>query len=90
MRVSTLSSLRRLTTRALRHMDVLELALRSALAHTATVARVTISHQQLAYQKFRTWAAVTPAKQWRPVTVATYMAASNLMQTAQSLIRGIV
>ena len=32
-------------TRALRHMDVLELALRAALAHTATVARTNISHQ---------------------------------------------
>ena len=31
---------------------------------------------------------VTPAKQWRPVTGATYVAASNLLQTAQSLIRG--
>ena len=39
-------------------MDVLELALRSALAHTATVARANISHQQLSYQKFRTWAAM--------------------------------
>ena len=43
--LGTLSSLRRLATRALRHMDVLELALRSALAHTATVARANISHQ---------------------------------------------
>ena len=33
---------------------------------------------------------VTPTKQWRPVTGATYMAANNLMQTAQSLIRGTV
>ena len=47
--LGTLSSLRRLATRALRHMDVLELAQRSALAHTATVARANISHQQLAY-----------------------------------------
>ena len=33
---------------------------------------------------------VTPAKQWRPVTGATCMAASNLMQTAQLLMRGTV
>ena len=33
---------------------------------------------------------VTPTKQWRPVTGATYMAANNLMQTAQLLIRGTV
>ena len=33
---------------------------------------------------------VTPTKQWRPVTRATYMAANSLMQTAQSLIRGTV
>ena len=33
---------------------------------------------------------VTPTKQWRPVTRATYMAANNVMQAAQSLIRGTV
>ena len=33
---------------------------------------------------------VTPSKQWRPVTGATYVAASNLLQTAQSRIRGTV
>ena len=33
---------------------------------------------------------VTPAKQWRPVTGATYVAASYLLQTAQSLIKGTV
>ena len=33
---------------------------------------------------------VTPAKQWRPVTGATYIAASVLIQTAQSLSRGTV
>ena len=33
---------------------------------------------------------VTPTKQWRPVTGATYMAANNLMQTALLLIRGTV
>ena len=32
---------------------------------------------------------VTPTKQWRPVIGATYMAANSLMQTAQSLIRGV-
>ena len=47
--LGTLSSLRRLATRALRHMDVLEQALRSALAHTATVARANITHQHLSY-----------------------------------------
>ena len=41
---------------------MLELALRSALAHSATVARANISHQQLAYQKFRTWAAMVTHK----------------------------
>ena len=41
---------------------MLELALRSALAHSATVARANISHQQLAYQKFRTWAAMVTYK----------------------------
>ena len=56
--LGTLSGLRRLATRTLRHMDVLDLALRSVLAHTATVARANISHQQLSYQKFRTWAAM--------------------------------
>ena len=60
--LGTLSSLRRLATRALRHMDILELALRFALAHTATVARANISHQQLSYQKFRTWAAMVTHK----------------------------
>ena len=54
----TLSSLRRLATRALWHMDILELALRSALPHTARVARANIRHQQLSYQRFRTWAAM--------------------------------
>ena len=58
----TLSSLRRLATRAPRHMVVLELALRSALAHTATAARPNICHQQLSYQKFRTWAAMVTHK----------------------------
>ena len=33
---------------------------------------------------------VTPTKQWRPVTRATYMAANNLMQMAESLIKGTV
>ena len=56
--LGTLFSLRRLTTRALRHTDVLELALCSALPHSAKVARANFSHQQLAYQKFRTWAAM--------------------------------
>ena len=60
--MGTLSSLRRLATRALRHLDVLELPLRSALAHTATVARANISHQLLSYQKFRTWAAMVTHK----------------------------
>ena len=60
--LGTLSSLRRLTTQALRHTDMLELALRSALAHSATVARANISHQQLAYQKFCTWAAMVTHK----------------------------
>ena len=60
--LGALSSLRRLTTRALRHTDMLELALRSALAHSVTVARANISHQQLAYQKFRTWAAMVTHK----------------------------
>ena len=41
--LGTSSSLQRLATRALRHMDVLEL--RFALAHTATVAWANISHQ---------------------------------------------
>ena len=60
--MGTLSSLRRPTTRALRHADMLEVALRSALAHSATVARANISHQQLAYRKFRTWAAMVTHK----------------------------
>ena len=60
--LGTLSNLRRLTTRVLRHTKMLELALRSALAHSATVARANISHQQLAYQKFRTWAAMVTHK----------------------------
>ena len=47
--LGTLSSLRCLATRALRHMDVLELALRSELAHTATIAWANISHQQPVY-----------------------------------------
>ena len=33
---------------------------------------------------------ITPTKQWRLLTGATYMAPNNLMQTAQSLIRGTV
>ena len=41
--LGTLSSLRRLTTRVLRHTEMPELALRSALAHSATVARANIS-----------------------------------------------
>ena len=56
--LGTLSSLRRLTTMVLRRTEMLELAPRSALAHSAKVARANISHQQLAYQKFRTWAAM--------------------------------
>ena len=60
--LGALSSLRRLTTGALRHTEMLELALRSALAHSATVARANISHQQLAYQKCRTWAAMVTHK----------------------------
>ena len=60
--LGTLSSLRRLTTRVLRLTEMLELALRSALAHSATVARANISHQQLAYQKCRTWAAMVTHK----------------------------
>ena len=60
--LATLSSLRRLTTRVLRHTEMLELALRSALAHSATVARANLSHQQLAHQKFRTWAAMVTRK----------------------------
>ena len=32
------------------------------VAHSATVARANISHQQLAYQKFRTWAAMVTHK----------------------------
>ena len=60
--LGTLSSPRRLTTRVLRHTEMLELALRSALAHAAKVARANISHQQLAYQKFRTWAAMVAHK----------------------------
>ena len=60
--LGTLSSQRCLTTRVLRHTEMLELALRSALAHSATVARANISHQQLAYQKFRTWAAMVTHK----------------------------
>ena len=60
--LGTLSGLCRLTTRALRHTDMLELALRFALAHSATVARAYISHQQLARQKFRTWAAMVTHK----------------------------
>ena len=61
--LGTLSSLRRLTTRVLRHKEMLELELRCALAHLATVARANYSHQQLAYQKFRTWAAMVTHKQ---------------------------
>ena len=38
--------------------DPVEQWARSALAHTARVARANISHQQLAYRKFRTWAAM--------------------------------
>ena len=60
--VGTLSSLRCLTTRVLRHTKMLELAVRSALAHSATVARANISHQQLAYQNFRTWTAMVTHK----------------------------
>ena len=60
--LGTLSSLRRLATRALRHMDVLELAVRSALIHTATVARANLSHQQLSYLQFRTWASMVTHK----------------------------
>ena len=60
--LGTFSSLRRLTTRVLRHTGMLELALRSSLAHLATAARANISHQQLAYQKFRTWAAMVTHK----------------------------
>ena len=60
--LGTRSSLRCLTTRLLRHTEMLELALRSALAHSATVARANISHQQLAYRKFRTWAAMVTHK----------------------------
>ena len=60
--LGTLSSLRRLTTRVLRHKEMLEPALRSALAHSATVARANISHQQLAYQNFRTRAAMVTHK----------------------------
>ena len=54
----TFSSLRRLTTRVPRHTEMLELALRFALAHWATIARANIRHRQLAYQKFRTWASM--------------------------------
>ena len=53
---------RRLTTGALRHTDMLELALRSALADSATVARANISDQQLAHQMFRTWAGMLTHK----------------------------
>ena len=60
--LGTLFSLRRLTTRVLRHTKMLEPAQRSALAHSATVARANISHQQLAYQTFRTWAAMVTHK----------------------------
>ena len=60
--LGTLSSPRRLATPSLRHMDVLELALRSALAKTATVAWANIGHQELSYQKFRTWAAMVTHK----------------------------
>ena len=60
--LGTLSSLRRLITRVMRHTEMLELALRSALAHSATIARANISHDQLAYQKFPTWAAMVTHK----------------------------
>ena len=60
--LGTLSILRRLATRAVRHTQLLQPALRSALAHSATVARANTSHQELAYQKFRTWAAMVTHK----------------------------
>ena len=60
--LGTLSSLRRLTTRFLRHIQMFELALRLALPHSAAVARANISHQQLPYHKFRTWAAMMTHK----------------------------
>ena len=60
--LGTLSSLRRLTTSVLRHTDMVELALRSALAHSATIAGANIGHHQLAHQKFRAWAAMVTHK----------------------------
>ena len=60
--LGTLSSLHHVTPRVVRRTEMLEVALRSVLAHWATVARANISHQQLAYQKFRTWAAMVTHK----------------------------
>ena len=81
--LGTLSSLRRLGTRVLPHTELMDQGLRAALAHSAKVARAHISHQQLAYQKFRIWAAMVTPKLGNRDTWLT-AARCNTLQLARA------